>query len=644
MMFSDQPPQLDPPTPLADGTFGLDEDSFHEWLPSSGVLIGDGTDANDQGVTVFAWPTSQVKGGPGEGLARFLIKFRHPTMPKYISRWKWQGNHCLATVPITPLSELDCDAIPLLLKLAGAHSLLEALDFLHSRANVSPGPLSSVNVFIGRDGAWKLCSTREREADETNRRNDLRTLAQVLEDAAILGDSVADVEAVLPGVSDFLDALKSLSVPSARQLLSHPVFNHPFVETLNFLHQLPLKTEEETDNFFRSLIVRLSDVPESVIAVLLSESLLSRLVLLNDTARREFLPSFLSPKANQLPANSEGVTSDENVRPVLSTPLFLSHVLPRVQRILGIRDKPIRLAILENLHRFMSVVPRDLLRNDFLPHVLLGLQDSDDSLVSATLRTLSQLVPILGAAAVVGPRSRPIFFDGRPKVPLPSLCFSQSLANEARTGSDYIFSEEKESKVPLNLDSSLDFSVVLLAVIESGWGAVPLWYRIDWLGGRSMRPVRQLLGGSCSAVRHVALGLQSMSVQGAVRGRRKEEDIPSVLMAPKLSSISPADSLGRAAERIQKGKGLKSLAALIFQLWIGTHEDVGRIRGTKDQSGASSNFYEDESVRFSTTSLIPTLYDTTRRGGFVVCGTFQCVPLTASEGGTAIMCREDYTV
>lgn len=56
----------------------------------------------------------------------------------------------------------------------------------------------------------------------------------------------------------------------------------------------------------------------------------------------------------------------------------------------------------------------DELKSHILPELLVGIKDHDDQLVSTTLKALADLVPILGAAAVIGGNRGKLFTDGRP--------------------------------------------------------------------------------------------------------------------------------------------------------------------------------------------------------------------------------------
>ena len=48
--------------------------------------------------------------------------------------------------------------------------------------------------------------------------------------------------------------------------------------------------------------------------------------------------------------------------------------------------------------------------------MLVGLKDSHDDIVAATLRALAELVPIIGSAVVMGTNRKNVFTDSRPKV------------------------------------------------------------------------------------------------------------------------------------------------------------------------------------------------------------------------------------
>lgn len=84
--------------------------------------------------------------------------------------------------------------------------------------------------------------------------------------------------------------------PRFAEVITHSFFNHEFVNIYTFLNELPLKTESEKGKFFSTLIEKLKTFPEDVVAENLGELLLSRLVLLDYTARKEVLPILLCPR------------------------------------------------------------------------------------------------------------------------------------------------------------------------------------------------------------------------------------------------------------------------------------------------------------------------------------------------------------
>ena len=62
-----------------------------------------------------------------------------------------------------------------------------------------------------------------------------------------------------------------------------------------FLTDIPLKSYEEKKTFFSNISERLFLLPEKVIASQLSSLLLSRMVILDQTAVQFFIPNMLTP-------------------------------------------------------------------------------------------------------------------------------------------------------------------------------------------------------------------------------------------------------------------------------------------------------------------------------------------------------------
>lgn len=76
--------------------------------------------------------------------------------------------------------------------------------------------------------------------------------------------------------------------------------------------------------------------------------------------------------------------------------------------------------LLEHFNKFMNLFPEAELQGTVLPQLLLGIKDTNDHLVSMTLRCLADLVPILGASVVIGKNRNRIFSDGRPQKMSPT--------------------------------------------------------------------------------------------------------------------------------------------------------------------------------------------------------------------------------
>lgn len=245
----------------------------------------------------------------------------------------------------------------------------------------------------------------------------------------------------VPGSSDFLQLAKCQlqspipeNCPSLETLMKHPFFNHEFIAIHNFLIELPLKTEVEKQLFFRELTLKLGEFSEEVVAGQLGALLLSRIVLLDSTAQKFLLSQILIPKLSGDSAN------------LFSENVFKKYIVPKLMSIFCVRDIQVRLTLLSHFKSFCSMFTPIQLHTHILPELLVGIKDTNDDLVSATLRALSDLVPILGAATVIGGKRARHFSDGRPKVhPLKGIKKKTVRSTEVENSGEDMFLCERPS-------------------------------------------------------------------------------------------------------------------------------------------------------------------------------------------------------
>lgn len=202
--------------------------------------------------------------------------------------------------------------------------------------------------------------------------------------------------------------------PAMRPLLSavllHNFFNHDFVVIHSFLAELPLKSQQSKVEFFKSLTGKLKQFDENVIGTQLGDLLLSRLVLLEQSAQCHLLPTLLKPQT--ILEDDEETSSDEFV---FTTPAFMKYIVPKLKKVFCVLDIQIRLILLEHFHLYVNTFTREELADEILPQLLLGIKDTNDLLVTKTLLCLADLVSILGANLVIGKNRTKIFADGRPQ-------------------------------------------------------------------------------------------------------------------------------------------------------------------------------------------------------------------------------------
>lgn len=316
----------------------------------------------------------------------------------------------------------------------GIKNILNALIFLVETANVRHLNVCVDSIFITDAGHWKLNgmehvfkpnditkeflqksrSYRNQQSIDPNE-SDGTCLEQYAFGA--LCEEVISKDSKIPHAQEFLTYCRSHlkhKNPSMRPLLSavvlHNYFNHDFIVIHSFLNELPLKTQQAKVEFFKTLNDKLKQFDENIVGTQLSDLLLSRLVLLEQSAQFYLLPVLLKPQT--ILEDDEETSNDEFI---FTTPAFIKFVVPKIKQIFCVLDVQIRLILLEHFPLYVNTFTKEELVDEILPQLLLGIKDTNDLLVTKTLLCLADLVSILGANLVIGKNRTKIFADGRPQ-------------------------------------------------------------------------------------------------------------------------------------------------------------------------------------------------------------------------------------
>ncbi|KAH8354601.1 protein-associating with the carboxyl-terminal domain of ezrin [Drosophila kikkawai] len=364
--------------------------------------------------------------GPMERCIKNLMVYRHPYILKYIATWEKSGQKHLATERVRPLNEVLAEQSGMQICL-GLRTILCSLIFLIEKALARHLNISIHSIYVTDSGNWRLAGFEyvwkanevngqlidlaRHFMDPSNRGEDFEQFAFATLCEQVL-DKRSSTKDVTPHYHEFREYCNSHMKhqiselrPKLSAVLLHPYFNHEFVFIHSFLFELPLKSVQERQNFFATLIERLRCFDEQVVASELASSLLSRMVLLDPTAHQFVTPNVLRTKA----------TTAKATVPLFSPQIYVKYLLPHILKMFRLRDAQIRLILLDYFMDYVRLLSDEQLLSEILPNLQLGMNDTNDVLVAKTLRCMADLVPILGAHKVLGGENRKrCFSDGRP--------------------------------------------------------------------------------------------------------------------------------------------------------------------------------------------------------------------------------------
>lgn len=394
---------------------------------------------------------------PLQRAARNFMLYRHPSILRFITSWEKGSTQHLATERCKTLPSILASQNEIQICL-GLRSILCGLVFLSEKASMCHLNVCTSSIYINANGSWRLGGFEhlwtKKEATQTLlERSQPYRYKNAIDKDETKRDSVYGIEQfafgvmceeilsnrkdslAIPNVAQFrkycVEQLRNSNAknrPSLSTILLHSYFNQDFILIHSFLSELPLKSQSEKQTFFTNLIDRLREFDETIVATELIDLILSRIVLLDESAKMYVIPYILRPR-------TEDDTS--TMAPIFSAETFTKYVAPKIQQLFLVRDIPIRLVLLENFPAYVNhFESKEVLSDHILPQLLLGIKDTNDQLVAATLRTLAELVPILGSSVVIGRNRGRLFADGRPngiKSDLPSVTVPEIVWPEARS-------------------------------------------------------------------------------------------------------------------------------------------------------------------------------------------------------------------
>lgn len=404
-----------------------------------------------------------------------VLKLRHPYIVEYVDSKISLKEASLLTERVQVL-DLALDSLSPIEIHTGLTHILDALIFLHDKAGLSHNNICPSSIFISLDGRWKLSGFECAQKLENSRhwvQSDFVRSVKLpefapAEDQLMLSTDIPPaardafafgklIAYVLPYMKDHLleetivaleDVVKRLTDddPSHRGELGSlaaafpAAFTNKLSTMMDFLRHFHSKSPDERRSFFEDAASDLKEMPKDVVGKRLIPLLLSRYVLLDKSAHSKLLPYVLQPDEEN---RGSGLFNQES---------FRRWVAPQLLRIFRVHETSVRLALLSHFSQFVGAIEDADLEDAILPELILGTKDTDDLVVSASLRAMADLVIILGGPVVTGLDHKKIFADGKPK----GECRSANVKNESWKSQTTTESQSESEVMPSSLSRLLE--------------------------------------------------------------------------------------------------------------------------------------------------------------------------------------------
>jgi SCY1-like protein 3 len=193
--------------------------------------------------------------------------------------------------------------------------------------------------------------------------------------------------------------------PTIEDFLLHSSGRCGLTDVVDFLSDFVLKSEEDKKEFSKNMFSLVTSFPEEAVCHRLLPVLLTPPVM-GDPSILPIWDTILIPKS--------GSDDDDSVSGFLSEDCYKQEILPEIIELLHSREKNIRTILLKKFEFYVNLFPLEDLKELVLPEIVVGIQEKDEDIVVATLRSLAFLVPLLGADVVIGTSRSTLFTDSLP--------------------------------------------------------------------------------------------------------------------------------------------------------------------------------------------------------------------------------------